>query len=294
MWLLPCQAGSQLPTALMRKGKLFPPGIQSYKLPWCLGMEVPGRTGWAHHTSERGQLEAAAQHRTLPACSRKQEVSQSRAPQPCEVASLSIPLLAQHVLLRAGQVAVVVLLAPPHAAQEIVLVSNGLQQVGLHQANVVQLRGGSAPGGPAAPLHKHLWGESSAQKYSHPLQAAVPGPCPARAHERRAWQQCMHPAVLRAALPALLLGREPSCRLWVGGRGQGLPSPLQQRKVKFLQISPPSQKAHLAPKQCVAGASLRNRPHHVAERKRLCGAADPRKTSANSSSSGCHSLSHRR
>lgn len=79
-------------------------------------------------------------------------MSQSGATQPHEVVSLSIPLLAWGVLLHAGQVAVVVLLAPPHTAQEIVLISDGLQQIGLHQANVVELRGGHAPGTAAALL----------------------------------------------------------------------------------------------------------------------------------------------
>lgn len=79
-------------------------------------------------------------------------VSHFGATQPHEVVSLSIPLLPWGVLLLAGQVAVVVLLTPPYTAQEIVLISNGLQQVGLHQANVVQLRGGHAPGTAAALL----------------------------------------------------------------------------------------------------------------------------------------------
>lgn len=45
--------------------------------------------------------------------------------------------------------------------------------------------------------------------------------CQGRArHERRAWQPAVH--------PALLLGQAPSRWLWVSGRGQGLPSPLQR------------------------------------------------------------------
>lgn len=76
-------------------------------------------------------------------------VTQSGATQSHEVVSLPIPLLAWGVL-HAGQVVVVVLLTPPHTAQEIVLISNGLQQIGLHQANIVQLRGGHGPGTAAA------------------------------------------------------------------------------------------------------------------------------------------------
>lgn len=120
--------------------------------------------------------EGTAQSRS-PACSSKQGASQARVPRLYEVASLSIPLLAQGALLSgAGQIVVIVLLAPPHTAQEIVLICNGLQQVRLYQTNVVQLRGGNTPGAAAALLHKHLQGESSTQERSHPPQAAVPGP----------------------------------------------------------------------------------------------------------------------
>lgn len=110
---------------------------------------------WARHTLERGELEEPS----LALClftAGSRGCPRSRAPHPCEEASLSIPLPARGVLLPAGQVTVVVLLTPPHTVQEIVLVSNGLQQVSLHQANVVQLRGGNAPGAAAAPLREHL------------------------------------------------------------------------------------------------------------------------------------------
>lgn len=51
------------------------------------------------------------------------------------VTSLCVTQLA----LSTGQVALIVLLTSSHAAEEIALISNGLQEIGLHQADIIQL-----------------------------------------------------------------------------------------------------------------------------------------------------------
>lgn len=107
-----------------------------------MGLEVLGGTGWAQCMLERGQLRAKPTQDLT--CSRKEAGGYPRSeclgPSPARmVVSLSVTLLAQGSALHAGQVTIIVLLTPPHAAEEIVLIRDGLQEVGLHQANVIQL-----------------------------------------------------------------------------------------------------------------------------------------------------------
>lgn len=227
-----------------------------------------------------------AQPGTLCAAGRKQGTSPSRAPQswPCQhggitvhhCPSLCIALLAQGAAPHAGQVAVIVLLTPPHAAEEIVLVRDGLQEVGPHQADVVQLRGRGAPGAAAASLREHLRGEQSKKAPAASAGCAW--------HEHSAWEQRTHPAGGR---PASLLGFQltVSPAKQAGGRGQGSRLHSRGRRCSFSGCPlPPRWLFWLGTSSSrrVAGTPLRKRLHQASGRKPRCDAANPRKASANS------------
>lgn len=190
--------------------------------------------------------------------------------------SLPIALLARGAAPQAGQVAVIVLLTPPHAAEEIVLVRDGLQEVGPHQADVVQLRGRGAPGAAAASLREHLRGEQSKKAPAASAGCAW--------HEHSAWEQRTHPAGGR---PASLLGFQltVSPAKQAGGRGQGSRLHSRGRRCSFSGCPLPSRWLFwlgTSSSQRVAGTPPRKRLHQASGRKLCCDAANPRKASANS------------
>lgn len=81
------------------------------------------------------------------------------------------PHLGATTLPSTGQVALIVLLAPSDAAAEIARVSNGLQEVCLNQADVVQLGGGGRAETAASSPCEHLPGKRRESQNSEAVDA---------------------------------------------------------------------------------------------------------------------------
>lgn len=294
MWLLalplPCQPGRQLPTALSRNGKPFPPGILSHKLPGrlCSGMEVPGRTKRAHHTLERGQLEAETQPGAWPAGSRSR-----RCPSPDPSAPRGG--ITVHPTARSGCPSP----CRPGSGHSSLHTSSRSAGNSPHQRWPPADR--SAPGKCRTVLRwERTWGcrclapKTPAGNEKRTEALAPSAGSSARAVPGRTAEPDSSTCTLQCTLPSsarpftLALGRQQRAGAPISAPGvEGEVSP----HFPYLPQGPFGSEPACHTR---GWASPKEWATPGGGRKWLCGAANPRKTSANSSSFGCHSLSHRR